>query len=72
MAVRACKARFRASRLRADSFTNASLERVLALVALLDDFVARSLRRFPLFGLVICFPFSTAVSHGVLGESGER
>src|ERR1700722_8242853 len=69
MAVNACKARFRASWFRTDSFANARLERVLALVAPLDDFLARVLCRFPLFGFIIRVPFSNAVSHGVSSES---
>ena len=71
MAVKACKARFRASTLRADNFANASLERVPALVEPLGDFLARVLGRFPLFGFVIWVPFPDAVSHGVSGESGD-
>src|SRR5258707_10854475 len=71
MAVKACKARFRASTLRADNFANANLERVPALVAPLDDFLARALCCLLGFGFFICVPFSDAVSHGVSSKFGD-
>lgn len=60
MAVSACKDRFRASRLRADSFVNASAERVQTLVVPVDDLLIRAPCRFPLLGFAIGVPLSDA------------
>ena len=53
IAVNACNARIRASWLREESFANAGVERVLALVEPLNDSRVWLLRRFRVFGFFI-------------------